>query len=70
LYVNPGAGGVRERFPGAFDIDRRRPTQRRNDRAATGPGDLPHGRKIVLRGDREPGFNDVHAERVELPRHA
>ena len=56
-----------ERLAGAFDVLGAAARERRDDRAADARGDLPHGLGVVRRRDREPGLDDVHAERVELP---
>jgi hypothetical protein len=44
--------------------------QARNDRTAHFLGDAVHRLSIGRRGNREPGLDDVHAERIELARQA
>ena len=41
--------------------------ERSDDRPPHGRGDLPHSFGIVQGRNRETGFNQVHAKRVELP---
>ena len=47
----------------------RRPRERRDDRPAHLAGDLSSRLGIGRRRDGEPGLDDVHAQRIERPRH-
>ena len=56
-----------QRFGGEVDVAVVTARQRGDDRAVDGVGDLLDAAQIALRGGGEAGFDDVHAERVELP---
>ena len=66
---------MRDRSAGAqrarrlFDVLAARPRERRDDRPPHAGGNLPHGFRVGRRRDGEPRLDDVHAERVERPRH-
>ena len=53
------------RLPAAVDILEIGPREAADHRLFRALGDLAHGAEIALRGDREPGFDDVHAHVVE-----
>ena len=55
-----------ERHAGAVDIGRTAPGEARNDGAVDEGGDRPHRFGVRLGRDREPGLDDVDAERREL----
>ena len=62
----PRAAG-RDRLAGELDVALVAAGQGGDDRPAHLGGDLQHAAVVALRGRREPGLHDVHAERVELP---
>jgi len=59
-------GGGPQRLPGQIDVPVVAPRQRRHGGAPHRFGDGAHGLLIALGRAREPGFDDVHAQRVEL----
>ena len=64
--VDPRRGRLGHRFPGPVNIGRIGPRKRRDSASPDLPGDLADGGKIPLRGDREPGFDDVDPQLFEL----
>ena len=56
----------RERGAGAVDVGGAAPGQPGNDRAVDERGNRAHRFGVRLGGDREPGLDDVDAERREL----
>ncbi len=64
--VDPGRRRPGDGLPGAVDVGRIRPGERRDLAAPDLPGDLPHGGEIAVRGDRETGLDDIHAHFFEL----
>ena len=65
-----GRARLRERRPGAIDVRGNRAGQAGDDRPAHGAGDGAHRLEVAIRGDREAGLDDVHAEPIELLRQA
>ena len=65
--VNARPLGALQRVAGALDVFRAAARERRDDRTPHGGGDLLHAFGVVQRRNREAGFDQVHAERVELP---
>ncbi len=65
-YVNARPGCALEGLPGALDILRAGTGKTRDDRPPDDSGDGLNGSEIAFRGDREPGFDHVYAEAVEL----
>ena len=57
-----------DRPRGPLEIGAMAARQARDDRTADLGGDLAHGFGVGRRGDRESGFDDVHAERIDLTR--
>ena len=65
-----GRARLRQRRPGAIDVRRDRARQAGDDRPPHRAGDGAHRLEVAVRGDREAGFDDVHAEAIELLRQA
>ena len=61
-------GGSLEGLPGALDIGRAGAGQAGNDGTPDGGGNRLHRGKVAFRGDGEAGFDDIHAQAVELVR--
>ena len=60
--VDARPGGVTNGIPGSFDVAAGCPCQPRDDRSFDLAGDGRDCFEIAGRGDREAGFDDVHAE--------
>jgi hypothetical protein len=58
---------LREGASGAFDVSGQRTRQRRDDRPPDFAGNGADGSEVALRCDGEARFQNVDAQRVELP---
>ena len=59
-----------DRLPGPLDVRRAGAGQARDDGTANRRRDGLHRREIAFRGDGKSGFDDVHAQAIELMRQA
>ncbi len=66
--VNARPRGSLEGLPGALDIGGAGPGQGGDDGSPDGGGNRLHRGKVAFRGDGKAGFDDVHAQAVELVR--
>ena len=64
--MEPAPLGPAQRLAGQVDVPLGAARQRGDDRPPHLGGDLAHAAVVALRRGREAGFDDVHAERVEL----
>ena len=64
--MNPATGGMTEGFGRHFNIFLYSAAESADRRVFDGPGDLIHRFKITRRGDREAGFNNIHAKILEF----
>src|SRR5579883_1044802 len=69
-HVNAWARGIPHRTPGALDIVMRGAGQSRDNRPTNLLSDRLHGIEVTLGCDREARLDHVHAQSIELPRHA
>src|SRR5438094_8673262 len=67
--MNAGMGCALERLPGALDILRTGTGEARDNGSPDDCGDCLNSREIAFRRYREPGFEHVYAEAVELIGH-
>ena len=65
VWMRLRSAGI-ERLAGGVDVARRAARQRRDHRPSNLGRDPPHRLGVGLRGDREPGLDDVDAQLVEL----
>src|SRR5581483_8088783 len=68
--MDPGTRSMLQSLPCTLDVLTTRTGQASNDRPADRRGDRSHGFKIAVRSDGKSGFNDIHAEAIQLPRKA
>ena len=69
-HMDARPGSSFNRLPGALDIRRAGAGQPGDDGTPNGRRNRLHCGKIAFRGDGEAGFDDVHAQAVELVRQA
>src|SRR5262249_54027276 len=67
--MNAWFGGMVESFPGPANVQLGGASQGGYRNASNFLGYLPHRFKVAFRGNGEAGFDDVHTQRLELPRH-
>ena len=65
-----GAGGAFEGAPGSFNVARTTSRQGGDDGAANLARQRPDRLKVAFRCDGKSGLDDVHAQPIELVRHA
>jgi hypothetical protein len=69
-HVDARVRGPFQSGPGAANVSFARPSQPRDHRPPDRTGDQTDRIKVVFGSDGEAGFDNVHAELVELARHA
>ena len=67
--MNPWMRGAFQRLPASVDIGGQRAGKSRNRGAANFAGDLLHRLEVPFGCDRESGFDDIHLQPFQLPRH-
>ena len=67
--VDPGMGGLLKGLPGPFDVAGDGPAEGRDGRPPAGAGDGLDGGEVIIRGHREAGLDDIHAQGIQLPSH-
>ena len=68
--MNSGTSRPFQRLPRALNIRSTGPRQTGNDRPPYRRRNGLHRLEVAIRRNREPGFNHVHTQPVELTRHA
>ena len=69
-HMNSRTAGIFQCLPGAFDIRTASTSQAGDDRTSNYRSNGLHGGEVTLRGDGKSSLNHVHAQAVELMRHA